>query len=205
MGIGVCLFLIIFPWYQKITLLYAEFETRRDLIAAQISEDGQKETVALQVNQFQTNLDTLNESVLKDGDEIILIKFLEQVSSIHKLTQSISLSEREKVDSVVGEVAPLPHSQVTLQLEGEFQNLIGYLADLEKSRFYIIVESIVIQSTGVPQTPSIEKNVLQTNLAAPLPFEEMPLEIPVAVAPAARSPLTVTLTASVYWNEKTQL
>jgi Tfp pilus assembly protein PilO len=73
--------------------------------------------------------------IFKSGDELKLITFLESTAAKHNVTQSINSSNLDKI-------GPSHIAAISLNLKGDYHNILEYIADLETANYFINIEQL---------------------------------------------------------------
>lgn len=134
--IGVVIYVII-PSIQKIKELSSSiYEKRTEMEKMYVEGQYYKKSLST-FNQIKSELEELNKIFVQKGNEIFFVTNIEEIASLHNVDQTIKLGAQIPVESETNTPLGL---QITLQ--GDFENLIEYLAELEQINYYINIDSI---------------------------------------------------------------
>lgn len=86
--------------------------------------------------EIKSSMSKFDPFLFKSGDELKLITFLENLSSRHNVSQTISNSTLDKVTS--GRIA-----SVSMGLSGNYNDILKYIADLETSDYFIYINQML--------------------------------------------------------------
>lgn len=115
------------------------------LILEQRYEQSLRSRVTKQkLGEIKETIAGFSEFIFKSGNELSLITFLESLATTHRLEQTISNSNLDKIDKD-------QTAQISLSLVGNYPDILSYIADLESSRYFIYIEQMHIK-------PAFDKN-----------------------------------------------
>ncbi len=89
-------------------------------------------------NKIRKELPNLETSVIHAGDELNLVTSLEEAASKNNISQKINLSPRENKKDFGDRI------NITLNIDGSFQDFLRYLNDIERMKIMLIVDNINI-------------------------------------------------------------
>jgi hypothetical protein len=105
------------------------------------------------LGEIKSSISKFDPFLFKHGDELKLITFLENLSAKHNITQTINNSNLDKVNA--GQIA-----SISMNLSGNYLNILNYIAELETSDYFIYVNRLQL-------TPAYARNgepISTTNL-----------------------------------------
>lgn len=150
-------FIILFAILTVATMLYIVLPTSRDIIYLNKEVSDYKENLERKyVERFNVRktihdlenakkiLPTIEPLFVPKNGEIDFVESLESVADKYSLQQKLKLESGR----TGGFITPL---NLTLTLDGDFQNVLNYLEELEKKELYIDFKEFLIskQKTGV--------------------------------------------------------
>lgn len=89
-------------------------------------------------NKIKEELPSLETTVIHAGDELSLVTALEEAASKNNISQKINLSPREEKKKFGDRI------NITLNVDGTFQNFLRYLNDIEKMEILLIVDNLSV-------------------------------------------------------------
>ena len=106
------------------------------------------------LEEVKENTARFDEYIFKSGDELRLITFFESLAAKHRLTQTIT---NANLDNISKDQLTI----ISLNLTGDYQGLLAYIADLESSNYFIQIEQMQLKpmfakSGGVAQTAVLD-------------------------------------------------
>lgn len=107
---------------------------------ARLEEKYQKrKTARLTVenfNKIREELPGLETTIIHAGDELSLVTALEEAASKNNISQKINLSPREDKKTFGDRI------NITLNVDGQFQDFIHYLNDIERMKILLIIDNL---------------------------------------------------------------
>jgi len=99
--------------------------------------------------------------IIKKGSEVEFISGLEKLAKNNALVQKIQISS-----AMPGDKDRLAQKKnISISLSGDYVNVVKYLEELEKSDYYVIINSLVISSGKSSATKTTAASaVVKTNL-----------------------------------------
>lgn len=95
---------------------------------------------AQQIGEIEKQAAIFSRALYRRGDELRLITFLEDTAARHNLTQKI---EAPDLGQTVSQTI-----QLSLALEGQYQDILRYLSDLESSDYFLNTTRLRVNETG---------------------------------------------------------
>ena len=119
---------------------------------------GLKDSLSL-YKAYQQKIELIDKSILTKNRELEFVTTLENIASQYNLDQKINLSKYEDIEGKSFFQMPLQ-----IYLQGDFENELRYLQDIEKLNYYIDIEKINIGRTPGRSNP--EKNLINMHIIA---------------------------------------
>jgi len=153
-GIFVLIFLLLFwPNYKTLTQISGSISSKMDNFK-QLQTVSDPEKSLSDMKNLAGQLPTLDKIFLKEGDELTMVTDLEQIAAVHNVNQKISLAvDKLKIDE---HLKSLP---ITLDVTGNYNDLILYLADIKNLNYKLIIQNITFIKTANNQ---IQANLIGT-------------------------------------------
>jgi len=129
------LILIINPLFSRITSLNSEVYDKRVQLAIYQQQRLNVEQTQQDYKKIKDDIENISKIFVNKDNILDLISKLEKISAAHSITQSINLDSTPADESA--DMLPM---QITLN--GKFQNLVNYLADIERLDYYIVIYGI---------------------------------------------------------------
>lgn len=170
-------FLFLAPNMRATEKLYLDFEAKKDEVTDLLAADVSPQVLAGQIRIVKLKLGDMDGIFLYPDSEIDFIRFLEDTAEEHSIQQKITLGEPGSGQSKMA---------VSLNLQGQFEDFLAYLIDLETSDYYINILSFRVNSDGRPKTVII-----------PEPSDDGEIAEPIVRGPV----LSVSLQAKVFMKQ----
>lgn len=180
--------LVIYPVVSSILSLNDQIQEERvDLekkyIRGQLLKQTQDDLLGI-----EKEIDRVHGITLKSGNELDLIQTLERIAQLHNMKQEISMDGLpEHFDKTIA----LP---TRIELEGTFDELLGYLIELESLSFYVNIDGINISSGAAD---SKNRGVVARQVPS------SPDETPVTTIDP-KQVLHITLSAETFWKPNSE-
>ena len=190
------IFFFLLPNISIVDQSHLLFVKRREEVKSLLQAGSTSQVLARQIKVCREKILELNNGFISQDQEIDFIRFMEDLSKRHFLTQSINLSE--SVAPPAGQQG-FPEASLALSLTGKFTDLLSYLDDLEKSRYYINIQEVNIKT----QTNQ-DSNLLFTRqsghgqLAKPEAPDELLSESPDSAGDLRETIVSVQVRAKVF-------
>ena len=178
------IFFVIVPSLQDILKLSNEIQTQREALEDMYQRGQNLKKTHEQFDQIQTETSKIKDLLLKKGEELNFITSLEEVASQNNVIQNIQL-DTNNINHQNG-YATMP---AKLNLSGRYQDILGYLIDLEKLNYYLNITHIALNSEG-------SRSFSSKTRINPIPLE--PLRD--AGEDKAERLIRVTIDAVSYWR-----
>ena len=156
--LALLLVVIIYDWpiFNKIKELHANLNTEATGLEAQNQQGNSFTKALLDYQQFTDKLPPAEALLKPSGQELELIKQLEQISGQNNLTQELTLGQNRQDWS--GKIEVLG---VSAKLTGQFSELIKYLEDLERLNFQLTVDAVQLKPDALkPGSGLVEAQLL---------------------------------------------
>ena len=187
---GTVLFFIA-PTIKRVKSNYVEFYKEKTEIERLLTEGSTEELLERQARDLRDELDELDNGFITKGREVEFITFLEGLGELYNLKQMIQLNEPE----VNSQTDFFRSALLTLKIEGDFLDLLGYLTELERSPYYVNVSSITIVKDG---SSAVFANGARS-LSRVVPEKENNDE---NVALVFGEALSMSITGEVFWQHE---
>ena len=147
----ILIFFFFIPNINKVKNLYLDFSNQKIEVQGLIKSGATSRFLSKQIELLDSDLANLQNSLLVPGKEIEFIQFLEDLAREYNIKQDINLSSAKIFD----DQALFRSADLLLTTEGSFYNLLRYIVALEKSSYYININSISlsINKESVKTTP----------------------------------------------------
>lgn len=132
------IFGVLIPTLLKIKKTADDSYKLRLLLEQKYEQSIHSRVTKQKLNEVKKNITDFDKYIFKSGDELKLITFLEALATKHTLNQTIANSNLDKIGSDQMAV-------INLSLNGDYQNTLDYIADLETSDYYITIEQLQIK------------------------------------------------------------
>jgi hypothetical protein len=129
------IFGILLPTLLNIKKTADESYKLRLLIEQKYEQSLRSRVTKQKLNEVKQTIANFDKHIFKAGDELKLITFLEALATKNNLNQTISSSNLDKIGT--DQIA-----EIALNLTGDYQNTLDYIADLETSDYFINIEQI---------------------------------------------------------------
>ena len=136
------LVILLYDWpiLKRINEFYDALEAEVAALEAQNEQGNSFTKASLDWQQFSAKLPTSAQLLQPSGQELELIKLLEQQAEKNHLTQELTLGQNRRDWSPKIEVLGL-----SAKLTGNYSDIINYLENLEKLNFQLTVDSVIIK------------------------------------------------------------
>lgn len=140
--LALILVVIIYDWpiFNKIKEWHANLNAEAAGLEAQNQQGNSFTKASLDYQQFTDKLPPPETLLKPGGQELELIKQLEQISDQNKLAQELTLGQNRQDWSDKIEVLGL-----SAKLTGQFGDIIRYLENLEKLNFQLTVDAVQLK------------------------------------------------------------
>jgi len=129
---------VLFPLYNKITVMKAEIYDKR--VQLQINQEQRKniEQTRKDYNKIKNDIDKIS-SIFVDSDKTLdLISDFENIASQQSIQQKITINNNDlNQDKIIN---------LTISIDGKFENINKYLNQIENLNTYIIISSLDFSS-----------------------------------------------------------
>lgn len=145
-GIVAVVFVVIFPTINYIKGLNLDTSNLKDYLEKKYDNSHTIKISKIKNEEIKNEITTYDSHLFYHGDELKLINILENIAADDKVNQKIDDSDLGK------NTGNLIH--ISLTIDGDYQNLIKYIFDIEKSIYFIqikhfhLVPFINLQDTG---------------------------------------------------------
>ncbi len=129
------IFGILLPTLLNIKKTADESYKLRLLLEQKYEQSLRSRVTKQKLNDVRQSITDFDKYIFKAGDELRLITFFETLANKHSLNQTISNSNLDKIGA--DQIA-----EISLNLSGDYQNTLNYIADLEASDYFINIEQI---------------------------------------------------------------
>lgn len=130
------------PLYKNISEIYQNLKMKKENFATQLNLGNSVEKSLEDYNKYHEQIPAFEELISKSGDELTLITNLEKLAQSHNLNQSLNLSSSK--NQLTEQIETL---QIGIDLIGNYQGMVNYIADLEKMNFKVLIKAINISTT----------------------------------------------------------
>ena len=172
--------------------IYNQFASSKKEIESLIESGSMASTIQKDLERIKaTTIHELNQSLIREGEELLFLQSIEKFSATYGLIQTIQLQEKDEEDAGF----PFPISRVFLDVSGDFKSILQYVDSLEKSEYYIQILSITMNKGTATTFGNTNTGTLQGNLpgATPILIEET---IPNSTGPI----INAKINAVVFWE-----
>lgn len=129
---------IMLPTLLKIKKTAEESYKLRLLLEQKYEQSIRSRVTKQRLNEIKQNITDFDAYIFKAGDELRLITFLESLAATHALNQTIS-------DSSLDKIGADQMAAISLSLNGEYQNILRYISDLEASTYFLNIEQMQLK------------------------------------------------------------
>lgn len=133
----VSIFFIMIPNTKLIKQSSEQITKERAELEASLNKIQNPEDLKDGVNKLELKINSVEENFMNKGNELELIKILENIALKNNLIQSIS-PENSKKDANL----PFQAMNIKLSINGNFKNIIDYIQDIETLKYYININSM---------------------------------------------------------------
>jgi len=132
------LIFIIHKSIKEIHVLNKSINTERARLEEKYQKRRSAKLTVENFNKIKGELPSLETAIVRAGDELSLVTALEEAASKNNVSQKINLSPREGKKDFGDRI------NITLTVDGYFQDLLRYLNDLERMKIFLIIDNINI-------------------------------------------------------------
>lgn len=157
-GVLLVVAMIIAPSVRYIKTIRHQIEVTE----AQIEEQYQKVRLLKksinELNSIKKNIEAFEHITIKKGDELRVIRELEQTALSNNVQQDLGVAFTEK-----GPGIKYSFYTFTFKNQGDFQNLINHLHALEKLPYYISIDAIEFTKPTNSRGQTVDSNEIILN------------------------------------------
>lgn len=149
----VCIFLLLFvgivlvilvPTLINIKKTSAESYKLRLILEQKYEQSLHSRVTKQRLAEVKETIADFDDFIFRSGDELKLITFLESLANKHNLNQTITSSNLDKLGAD-------RLAQISMNLTGNYDDVLQYITDLESSKYFISIEQMRIK-------PAFDKN-----------------------------------------------
>lgn len=136
-------FLLLLPQIFAVRNLAIDYAARQQEIKRLAVTHAGPKTLNQEMTKMREQITELNQALVRRGDEITFIQFLENLAVQHNVSQRIGLE------------TPVPGSaelKVSLTISGTLDNFLSYLSALEHGGYYFNIISYKVETAASAQT-----------------------------------------------------
>lgn len=132
--------LIVIPAGHDIIALRNDIQIEREKLEESYAKGLSLRKTKEQLANIQQDVNQINRSILKPGQELFLITALEDIANRKNLEQNISMDD---LPSGITKMTALP---LQVKLTGRFSDILFYVAEVEQLDFYVNWSSITFKT-----------------------------------------------------------
>lgn len=137
------MYMIILPTVEDIKTLRADIIDQKIDLEKKLSKEKNISILIDKLETIEPQIDKLKSIYINKNRELEFITTLEGIADLHKVSQKIVLSPDNATKEMNYQKIPL-----SINTEGTYQNLIGYLKELESVGYYINILTLKITNSG---------------------------------------------------------
>lgn len=139
--VGLLVF-IVYPLYQRIITLDEELYNSRVQLAIYQQERTNLEKTQQDYSKIKNDITNISKIFVEREKILDFISALETIAANHSVTQNIDL-DAPPTQTDANESIP-----VSVSIDGSWQNVLAYLADLESLDYYLVISNLTINQAG---------------------------------------------------------
>ena len=111
-----------------------DFNGERFLVLEKLNSipDNINKSLTQKISDIKKSMEDLSSRVIRSGDELTLITALEELANKNGVVQKIEYSASALKKNTLG---------INISLEGPYENLLRYLNDFERSRYFLHISN----------------------------------------------------------------
>ncbi|OGH90238.1 MAG: hypothetical protein A2537_00780 [Candidatus Magasanikbacteria bacterium RIFOXYD2_FULL_36_9] len=149
------IFGIILPTFNYIKNLERETSGLRLYLEKKYENTRTIRTSKKKIDEIETIVASYPNYLFYRGDELKLITLLENLANNNKVIQKIDSSNLDKFGETVN---------LSLTINGDYQNILKYLSALEKSNYYLTITNLQLSSAFTPQNNNINATIMNLDI-----------------------------------------
>ncbi|MFA5770922.1 MAG: hypothetical protein WC894_05515 [Patescibacteria group bacterium] len=149
------IFGIIFPTIQYIKNLEKETTGLREYLENKYENTRAIRTSKKKIEEIESIVTKYPDYLFYHGDELKLITSLENLANNNHVIQRIDNSNLDKLGDTLN---------LSLTLNGDYQNIIKYLSSLEKENYYFIITNLQLSSAFNQQNNNLNATIMNLDL-----------------------------------------
>jgi Tfp pilus assembly protein PilO len=149
------IFGIIFPTFKYIQNLEEETGQLREYLEKKYENTRTIRTSKKKIDEIESIVSHYPNFLFYRGDELKLITSLENLANSNKVTQKIDNSNLDKFGDYIN---------LSLTINGDYQNILKYLAALESGNYYFTITNLQLSSAFSPQNNNANATIMNLDL-----------------------------------------
>lgn len=137
------LFLAIYPLSQNIKKINQALLNKKNTLL-NIKNLMGKVSLQNDAERIEKSIKKVDSIIIKKDQKLAFIKQLEAIADNLKIEQKINLRRDEEPESQNGVINQFNTLPIEITLRGDFQSLLKYVLELEKSDYYVNIKKIQI-------------------------------------------------------------
>ena len=129
---------VLVPTVWHIRKTAAESYALRVALEQRYEQSLRSRVTRQKLQEIKETISDFGRFLFKPGEELQLITFLENLATTHTLTQTINNSNLDKIKTS-------PTAEISFNVSGDYQNLLEYIAELERSDYFITIEHLELK------------------------------------------------------------
>ncbi len=151
----IIIFQIIFPTIRYIKNLEQDTNNLREYLEKKYENTKTIRTSKKKIEEIKSTVAKYPDYLFYHGDELKLITTLENIATRNQIIQKIDNSNLDKLDDKLN---------LSLTLNGDYQNILKYLSALEKENYYFIITNLQLSSAFSPQNNNTNATIMNLDL-----------------------------------------
>ncbi|MFA6548114.1 MAG: hypothetical protein WCT11_04205 [Candidatus Magasanikbacteria bacterium] len=151
----IVIFGVIFPTIRYIKNLEQETNVLREYLEKKYENTKAIRTSKKKIEEIESIVAKYPDYLFYHGDELKLITSLENLANNNHVTQKLVNSNLDKLGETVN---------LSLTIDGDYQNIIKYLSALEKESFYFTITNLQISSAFNQQNNNLNATTMNLDL-----------------------------------------
>ena len=144
------IFIIFIPSVKEIQKMSKNIKEQKEYLMNQYNIDKNLRSTSENLKIVKYNIQDLNDIFVYKDKEVEFITTLENVASKENIEQSIKITPPKDKDT------NYKKTQLQLTTSGNFENILNYLTELEKFKYYINIYSIDINKNPGSKIKGLE-------------------------------------------------
>ncbi|MBT3690398.1 type 4a pilus biogenesis protein PilO [bacterium] len=146
----IVLLFFIFPYSSNLNTVHNQFKSEASQLEIKFKTGEDFNQLAMQYDELNEKIPTLEEILLSEGQELELIEQLETIAEKYNLEQTLTLDLQK--DEFRPNIIRIPFN---FKIDGDFDDLLKYLSEISSINYNLTIQNINIRQNNTSLSADI--------------------------------------------------